>query len=101
MMGRVFLSNTMFLKKVFFSKGKEKTMSSPYFLLHGAYSEASLYNSPNPIQDIHYPCLVSYPFLSDYSHAVVDTSSLPTDYESISHSYPSKPCAYCSYYEKR
>lgn len=72
----------------------------PYFLLDGAYSEPSLYNSPNPIQNIHYPCLVSYPFLNDYSHAVVDTSPLPTDYESMNKSYPVRPCPYCPYYEK-
>lgn len=74
-------------------------MSSPYFLLDGAYSEASLYNSPNPIQDMKYPCLTSYPFLSDYSHAKVDTSPLSTNYQYLYNSYPREPCLYCSYYE--
>ena len=91
----------MFFKKVFFTHKKKRTMSSPYFLLDGAYSEASLYNSPDPIQDIKYPCLTSYPFLSDYSHAQVDTRPLSTDYENMTQSYPNKPCAYCPYYEKR
>lgn len=75
-------------------------MSSPYFLLDGAYSEASLDNSPNPIQNIRYPCLTSYPFLSDFSHAKVDTTPLSTDYKSMGQSYPVRPCPYCSYYEK-
>lgn len=72
----------------------------PFFLLGDAYSEPSLYNSPDPIQDIQYPCLVSYPFLSDYSHAVVDTNPLPTDYQDMGQSYPARPCSYCPYYGK-
>jgi hypothetical protein len=75
-------------------------MSSPYFLLDGAYSEASLYNSPNPVQNMKYPCLISYPFLSDYSHAKVDTSPLSTNYQYLYNSYPREPCLYCSYYEQ-
>lgn len=70
-------------------------MSSPYYILDGAYSETSLRNSPNPIQDIKYPCLVSYPFLSDFSHDKIDNQPLSTDYQSMNNSYVVRPCPYC------
>jgi len=75
-------------------------MSSPYYILDGAYSEASLRNSPNPIQDIKYPCLVSYPFLSDFSNAKIDNTPLSTDYQSLNSSYVTRPCPYCKYYNQ-
>lgn len=75
--------------------------STAYFLLDGAYSEASLYNSPDPVQNMKYPCLISYPFLSDFSHATIDTRPLNTDYENMNASYPVQPCHYCPYYTKR
>lgn len=66
-----------------------------YFLLDGAYNEVSLYNSPDPVQNMKYPCLVSYPFLSQFSPSEIDLTPLRTDYESMNKSYQAKPCAYC------
>lgn len=73
--------------------------SASYFLLDGAYNEISLYNSPNPITHMHYPCLPSYPFISVFTPEQIDYTSLPTDYESMSKSYQKMPCPYCQYYQ--
>lgn len=69
--------------------------TTPYYLLDGAYSELSLYNSPNPIQDIQYPCLTSYPFLSDFQPDQIDRTPLETDYKSMDATYRYKKCQYC------
>lgn len=74
--------------------------SPPYFLLDGAYNGADLQNSPNPIQDIKYPCLVSYPFLSNFSHETIDNTSLSTNYQNMNNTYQVKPCPYCKYYNQ-
>lgn len=70
-------------------------MASNYFFLDGAYNEVSLCNSPDPVQDMKYPCLVSYPFLSDLSSTPNDQAHLPTHYENMTDSYKTKPCSYC------
>lgn len=70
--------------------------SNPYFKLDGAYSEISLYNSPDPIQDMHYPCLTSYPFLSDFQSYQIDRTPLETDYKSMNETYRYKQCPYCN-----
>ena len=75
--------------------------NDPYFLLKGAYSEPSLYNSPSPIDHMKYPCLVSYPFLSHFTQQqIIDSSgSIETDYDPINTAYSVK-CPYCNYYKK-
>lgn len=70
-------------------------MSSAYFLLEGAYSKESLQNSPDPVTEMKYPCLTSYPFISDFSGVHIDTTPLRTDYKDLTNSYPSRPCPYC------
>lgn len=68
-----------------------------YFLLNGAYNEISLHNSSNPIQDIKYPCVVSYPYLSVFSPSEIDKNSLPTHYDNMHQAYQfKKPCPYCN-----
>lgn len=73
--------------------------SSAYFLLDGAYDKTSLCNSPDPIENMKYPCLVSYPFLSDFSGVKPNTTPLRTDYSTLNDSYQKVPCAYCGYYQ--
>lgn len=68
-------------------------MSSAYFLLDGAYNEVSLYNSPDPVTNMKYPCIVSYPFLSDIPPTI--SEPLPTDYDNMNQTYAYKPCPYC------
>lgn len=71
-------------------------MSSNYFLLDGAYNEVSLYNSPDPIQDIQYPCLVSYPSISQFPPPTAnELAPIETVYDNMSQAYNKKPCAYC------
>lgn len=63
-------------------------MSCNYFLLDGAYNETSLYNSPDPVQDMHYPCLVSYPFVNGpFPPDTQNKPYIPTNYDNMYNSY--------------
>lgn len=75
----------------------------PYFLLDGAYNEISLHNSPDPISNMHYPCLPSYPFISVFTPEQEQAAHVPleTDYNTMNKSYQTKPCPYCPYYQGR
>lgn len=77
------------IMQFFFLKKKlplqKKRMS--YFCLQGAYNEVSLYNSPNPIQDMKYPCTISYPFLSQFSSSDAISPPLPTHYQTMHQTY--------------
>lgn len=72
-------------------------MAEPYYCLTDAYDEVSLENSPDPVAGMHYPCLVSYPFLTEMKPPARHVP-LPTDYTGMSKSYERKPCQYCGNY---
>lgn len=73
-----------------------------YFLLDGAYNEVSLYNSPNPIQDMKYPCVISYPFLSHFSPSDDNVAKpLPTDYQTMYQTYQFKKPSLASMYSQK
>lgn len=69
-------------------------MASPYYCLQSAYDEVSLENSPDPVTGMHYPCQVSYPFLTEMQPPERHVA-LPTDYADADKSYERKPCQYC------
>lgn len=70
-----------------------------YFLLNGAYNEISLYNSPDPVQNMKYPCVISYPFISVFSPSDIDNRPLETDYDTMHQTYQyQKTCPLCKKY---
>ena len=74
-------------------------MASPYYCLNSAYDETSLQNPPDPVTGMHYPCIVSYPFLTEM-HPPTRHVALPTDYTGMSKSYDPRPCQYHHCYGK-